>query len=258
MEAKLAKRLLGAADDERQRLYGVVYDQIYSMHLEREPDVLDFGATVQQIPTLVAQTEQGDHVLEIGCGTGLLAIALRDAGRHVTAVDVSQVALDHAARRAGSVDGLKLQHVTGTALPLPDSTFEFAYSVEVVEHLHERDAREHFEEVARVLKRGARYWFMTPSRYASRKTAERFGVPAEADADADVHLKEWTHHELLPLLKAAGFARVAVPLGHSTPNVQLAVPGLLAAVAERIPGLPPSKIGRVLGLSQCIVRASAR
>jgi hypothetical protein len=33
---------------------------------------------------------------------------------------------------------------------------------------------------------------------------------------------------------------------------------VLAAVAERIPGFPRSKVGRVLGLSQCIVRASTR
>jgi SAM-dependent methyltransferase len=253
-EAEIAKRLLAARDEERLQLYGEAYDRIYAMWLSREPDTLDFGATPDLIPTLVEQTGVGKRVLEIGCGTGLLAIALRDAGRVVTAVDVSQVALDRAAQRAQRLDRLDLLRVEGVALPFADGDFDFAYSVEVVEHLHESDARAHFTEVARVLRRGASYWFVTPSRHASSTAAKRFGVGI--DADADVHLKEWTHRELRPALRASGFRRIRVLLASHGPRRHLAIPNSAAASLERIPGLPRTRFGYVLGVDQCVVRAT--
>jgi ubiquinone/menaquinone biosynthesis C-methylase UbiE len=224
------------------------------MWLEREPSKLDFGATPELIPTLLHETGVGDRVLEVGCGTGLLAIALRDMGRRVTAVDVSQVALDRAAERAGDLHDLALSRVDGVRLPFQSGTFDFVYSVEVVEHLHERDGRAHFAEVARVLRPGARYWFMTPSRHASLSSAERFGL--EVQAACDVHLKEWTHGELRAALKSAGFRRVRVPLGNVGRRARLSMPSRVASALESVPGLPTARFGYVVGLNQCIVRAT--
>jgi hypothetical protein len=80
----------------------------------------------------------------------------------------------------------------------------------VLEHLHEADGAAHIAEVARVLRPGGRYWFVTPSPWESTGIDERFGV--DVGADADVHLKEWTYGELRPVLRAAGFRRASVPV----------------------------------------------
>jgi SAM-dependent methyltransferase len=249
-EAELARRLAQAPEDERRRLYGPAYDRIYEMHLSREPDVLEFGATPGLVPLLLGLTREGDSALEVGCGTGLLVIELARAGREVTGVDVAEVALEIARRRAGEAR-LVFDRVEGVALPYADASFDFAYSVEVVEHLHERDARAHFAEVRRILRPSGRYWILTPSRLASVAAAERFG--ADADAGADVHLKEWTYGELHLALRDAGFPKVSM-LPRDRPGVP-AVPALLASALEGV--LPRGRLFARCGLDRCSVVARA-
>ncbi len=242
-EAELAKRLIGASDRERQALYGDVYDDIYSMHLSRNASTLEFGASLRLLPFLVKLTRPADSVLEIGCGAGLMAVELARAGRDVTGIDVSKVILSKASARAGTVPGLRFERVRGVTLPFADEAFDSAYSIEVVEHLHERDAITHFKEVRRVLRPGGRYWFLTPTRLASVGASGRFGV--SVDADADVHLKEWTYTELQSVLSGIGFSRVAVPFRAHRALYLPWMPLRLIARAERLRSRP---LGRVLGL----------
>ncbi|MGO9956238.1 MAG: class I SAM-dependent methyltransferase [Solirubrobacteraceae bacterium] len=253
-ESELAKKLGSAPADERRSLYAPVYDEIYSMWLSREPDKLDFGASPSEIATLINFTSERDKVLEIGCGTGMLAIGLNEARRDVTAVDVSQVALERARERAGARAGLEFVGVDGVALPFADASFDFAYSVEVIEHLHADDAVVHFQETARVLRPGASYWFQTPSPHASRSAAERFAVGC--GAVGDVHLKEWTHHELTPVLRRCGFSRVRFPLTESGRRSTWLIPAWVTGALEGVPGLSRARIGRLFGLSQCVVLAT--
>jgi SAM-dependent methyltransferase len=209
IEADLAKRLLSAPEDDRRALYGDVYDEIFRMHLSRDASKLDFGTSPMFLPFLLKLTCPGESILEIGCGAGSMAIELARAGRRVTGVDVSQVILDKARARSTGVAGVAFERVSGVALPYADQTFGAAYSIEVVEHLHENDAVAHFAEVRRVLRPGGRYWFLTPNGLAAGSASERFGVSVEVDAD--VHLRVWTYEELLPLLSGVGFRRLRVP-----------------------------------------------
>ena len=57
------------------------------------------------IPT--AGWKRADHILEIGCGTGLQARILRDCGLRVTAVDASAVAIEKAIAQHGGKKGLE-------------------------------------------------------------------------------------------------------------------------------------------------------
>jgi SAM-dependent methyltransferase len=209
IEAELAKRLLSAPEHDRRALYGEVYDEIFRMHLSRDASALEFGAAPMFLPFLLQLTRSTESVLEIGCGAGLMAIELARAGRKVTGVDVSQVILDKARARSKGVTGVEFEQVSGVTLPYPNETFDVAYSIEVVEHLHENDALAHFAEVRRVLRPGGRYWFLTPNGLTAGGASERFGVSIEADAD--VHLKVWTYRELLPVLRGIGFCRLWVP-----------------------------------------------
>ena len=210
VEAELAKQLADAPPEERQALYSEVYDRIYEMHFSRAPETLEFGAHLGFMPMLEKLSSPGDRVLEVGCGAGLMAVELARRGRRVTGLEVSEVILERARERAADVDGVELMRVEGTGLPFPDASFDFAYSIEVLEHLHEADGAAHIAEVARVLRPGGRYWFLTPSPWESTAIDERFGV--EVEVDADVHLKEWTYGELKPVLERAGFRRARVPV----------------------------------------------
>jgi ubiquinone/menaquinone biosynthesis C-methylase UbiE len=263
-EAGLAKQLTEASTEERERLYSSVYDQIYEMHLSRAPDTLEFGATLRLLPILLRLSSPGNKVLEIGCGTGLLATELAKAGRHVVGIDVSNVALERARRRAGDTARVAFQHVEGVKLPQADASFDFAYSIDVFEHLHEADAPTHLAEVRRVLKPGGRYWFLTPSRLGSLAATQRFKV--EVEVDADVHLKEWTYGELAVVLRGAGFQSAAVPIidkryvrrarVHSPLHVPFLPVGLYAAL-ERMPmALRRRWVVRAAGIGRCSVVAS--
>lgn len=201
-EAELAERLLAASDADRRTMYGDVYDQIYAMHLRRAPDILEFGASEALVPFLEQMTKIGHHVLEVGCGTGLLSVELARRGRIVTGIDVSAVALEKARDRGAEVTGVSFKQVSGFEIGEPE-TFDFAFSVEVLEHLHERDVPAHLAGVNRVLKLGGSYWILTPRAYASGGAPDRFGV--DRTAPADVHLKEWTYTELGAALRRAGF-----------------------------------------------------
>jgi SAM-dependent methyltransferase len=53
---------------------------------------------------LAAAFHPGDHVLELGCGTGEDALWLARRGMHVTATDVSQSMLDVAQRKAAAAN----------------------------------------------------------------------------------------------------------------------------------------------------------
>lgn len=245
IEAELAKRLLSAPEHDRRALYGDVYDEIFRMHLSRDASTLDFGTSPMFLPFLLKLTRSAEPILEVGCGAGSMAIELARAGRKVIGIDVSQVILDKARARCKGVTGVEFERVSGVTLPYPDETFGAAYSIEVVEHLHENDALAHFAEMHRVLRPGGRYWFLTPSGLAAGGPSERFGVSIEAEAD--VHLKVWTYGELLPVLTGIGFCRLCVPF---RAHRALFVPWLPLWFMARAEQTGSRALTRILGVKQ--------
>jgi SAM-dependent methyltransferase len=77
-----------------------------------------------RLVTEVAALEPG-RALDVGCGEGADAIWLAQHGWTVTAIDVSEVALDRA-RRAGDATGASVEWIRGDVLqtPLPTRSFD--------------------------------------------------------------------------------------------------------------------------------------
>src|SRR5687768_4991405 len=100
IESELAEELATSSESDRPDVYSRMYDEMYELHLGRNPDVLEFGADLSLVPFLQRLTSPGADVVEIGCGTGLLAIELGRMGRTVIGVEVSDVALDIARERS--------------------------------------------------------------------------------------------------------------------------------------------------------------
>ena len=99
--------------------------------------------------------QPGQRVLDLGCGTGSLAllIARRHPGVAVVGIDPDPAALARARRkadRAGVV--LPLDQGFGDALPYPDGAFERVLSAFVLHHVREGDKEPTLREVRRVLK----------------------------------------------------------------------------------------------------------
>ncbi len=88
---------------------------------------LPFGAA--EIVAAVAAAH-AEHVLDAGCGSGRLTVALAAAGAEVTGFDTSASQLEEAARRADEA-GVSLELVSADfnkALPFPDASFDAVVS----------------------------------------------------------------------------------------------------------------------------------
>ncbi len=89
------------------------------------------------------------RVLEWGCGPGSSALDLARRGAHVSAIDISPVAIERAAERAraAGVD-LDLHVMDAHRLEFPDASFDLVCGQGILHHLRIEDA---YREAARVL-----------------------------------------------------------------------------------------------------------
>jgi ubiquinone/menaquinone biosynthesis C-methylase UbiE len=92
----------------------------------------------------------GKRVLDVACGEGYGSALLARGAAHVTGVDVSAEAIDHAKRAYADRGNLEFLCATCTALPLGDASVDVAVSFETLEHIAEQDP--FLDELARVLK----------------------------------------------------------------------------------------------------------
>jgi SAM-dependent methyltransferase len=107
----------------------------------------------------------GQKLLEVGCGIGVDSIQLAKRGFEVTAVDLTenalQVAREFAARREVEID-FRLGNAEG--LDFPDESFDVVYSFGVLHHTP--DLAKSVSEVRRVLRRGGTAYVMLYHRYS--------------------------------------------------------------------------------------------
>lgn len=104
--------------------------------------------------------EAGESVLDVGCGTGSLAIAAkRDVGPAgaVFGIDASPEMLARADRKARKA-GLEVafQIAPAQALPFPDARFDTLLCTIMLHHLPRPSRRQCVHEMRRVLKPGGR------------------------------------------------------------------------------------------------------
>lgn len=94
---------------------------------------------------------KGLKILDVGAGTGRLALALHKAGAQVTALDVSFEMLKVLANKNN-----KIETVIGEAqnLPFADKTFDYVSAAFLVVHL--KNPLSFFDEAYRVLKNGGK------------------------------------------------------------------------------------------------------
>ena len=103
-----------------------------------------------------ARIEPGNTVLDVCCGTGLVAAVAASRGAIVTGVDIAEDMVNTAIKKR-----LAAEFRTGDAehLPFKDDSFDFVICNFGMYHLPEPDHA--VREAARVLKRGGRYAYTT-------------------------------------------------------------------------------------------------
>jgi SAM-dependent methyltransferase len=106
-----------------------------------------------------AQIEDGESVLDLGCGSGTLAIEIKKANPHgkVSALDADRAILAQAKAKAKDA-GVKISFERGLApeLPYDARRFDVVVSTLFFHHLSDEAKADTAEEIRRVLRPGGR------------------------------------------------------------------------------------------------------
>ncbi|MBE6017564.1 MAG: class I SAM-dependent methyltransferase [Lachnospiraceae bacterium] len=140
---------------ERTEMIGQLYGQINEDDrlLKTRQGQLEYRITMNYIHKYL---KDGDHVLEIGAGTGRYSIALAREGFHVTAIELVDSNLDILKNNAAGLPGIEA--FQGDALDLsrfPDHSFDLTLLFGPMYHLYEKaDQFKAIDEAIRVTKPG--------------------------------------------------------------------------------------------------------
>jgi SAM-dependent methyltransferase len=107
----------------------------------------------------VLEPQAGEHVLEVGPGTGYYSLSVAEwigPDGVLDVFDLQQEMLDHTMRRAGERGVTNIEAMRGDARRLPylEGTFDGAFLAAVLGEIPDQDAA--LRELARVLKPGGR------------------------------------------------------------------------------------------------------
>jgi len=158
----------------------------------------------------------GEAVLDVGCGTGTLAIA---ASRHVgttgevTGIDASPAMVARANRKAARA-GVKVTFEVAVAenLPFPDRRFDVVLSTLMLHHLPRSTRQQCAREIERVLKSGGRVLAVDFGRGKQRGLLAHFHRHGYVDVE-----------DIVILFEGAGFTSVRTgPVGMNNLNFVLA------------------------------------
>jgi len=108
----------------------------------------------------LAELETGHDVLDIGCGTGTLAIAATHyvgTTGAVIGIDASPAMIARASRKAKKAAApATFQVAVAEHLPFPERRFDVVFSTLMLHHLPRKTRMECAKEIGRVLKAGGR------------------------------------------------------------------------------------------------------
>lgn len=189
-------------------------------------------------PRLVAfvEVETGDEVLDVACGTGIVARSAADVvgptGR-VTGLDVNQAMLDVARRVRPAVTW---RQGDATALPFPDDAFDVVTCQMALMFIADR--RRALEELARVARR--RVGVVVPAALRDQPAYSRLtAVVAEhaGDDGAALMATYWSCGDLPWLTSLARGAGLG-DLGTSTVTGTAVFPSAEALIATEVEGSP--------------------
>ena len=161
-----------------------------------------------------ARIRPGDRVLEIGCGTGNLALLVKREipNAEVTGLDPDPRALERAARKARRRGvALRLDRGFAGALPYADASFDVVLSAFMFHHLPETEQEGMLAEARRVLAPGGRLELLD------------FGGAAEPTGRVarrmlrNAHMRGNLGDRVPALMRAAGFPEAAQVASRSTP-----------------------------------------
>ncbi len=135
-------------------------DERHASHIEQLAQTPGFERLRDEILSR-AQPRSTDQALDLGAGTGLLALGVAPHVAHVTAVDNSPAVSQLLEERARQLDITNLTVTVADVrkLPLPDASIDLALSNYCLHHVPDAEKLVALREMARVLRPGGRLVF---------------------------------------------------------------------------------------------------
>lgn len=178
---------LDSATDEMKEEIRNIYNRLATEYDERIPGSgpADELFTATESAFLLDRVQPGEHVLDIGCGTGRFTVPMAESGAQVSGLDLSQGMLDVLGAKL-SDKGLKADLRQGdmSRMPFPDNSFDVVTSMLALMHVPLADRPAVFREVSRVLKPGGRMLLGVKNGIFERLfTGDRFATVDITDVD---------------------------------------------------------------------------
>jgi SAM-dependent methyltransferase len=234
IERELADRLRAAPGDERARIYGEVYDELFRRMPDHHQLTIDPARRDREVAAklrFVSRFLDGDScLLEIGAGDCAFSIRAASLVRQVIVVDVSEV-ITSAAR---GTPNLEVIISDGTSVPVEQASIDVAYSDQLMEHVHPDDALAQLASVARAIRPGGVYVCITPNRVTGPHDVSR----AFDDVATGLHLREYSARDIRAMFRSAGFRKTHFYAGGRGRYLRMpdAVALSTEAAFERLPG----------------------
>jgi 2-polyprenyl-3-methyl-5-hydroxy-6-metoxy-1,4-benzoquinol methylase len=174
----------------------------------------------------------GDRVLDIGCGSGVIANVLASMGAITTGIDANASAVEYA-RRTFKRPDLDFRLGLVEEIDIPDGTVDGTYCLELVEHIYEHQARQLFSTIHRLSRPGGTLTVTTPNYRGTWPFVERAldTLRLVPRLEGEQHVTRFTRQRLQQLLEVTGW-RIEVLTTFSTVAPFLSVLGW--SLAERV------------------------
>ena len=145
------------------------YERVYDRQAAKmAPDASVGGGDFDEIGKIelgilqLAGVKPGDSVVDLGCGTGRLAVQLIPflaTGRYI-GIDISKNMLRDAARRTPALAGrVEWKHQRSARFDLPESSVDAICAFSVFTHMEAEDTYRYFVEALRVVRPGGKLIF---------------------------------------------------------------------------------------------------
>lgn len=212
IEKELAERLKSSSREDRQKLYSIVYDELFRRVLhhpmlrQRDDGRTRRMRTIRNHINYVKRylTPQMTSV-EIGPGDCLFSYEISKYVKKAYAIDVT--------KEAAVIDdapiNFELIIYDGSNIPLPGDSVGFAYSNQLMEHIHPDDAVAQLKSIHKVLSPAGIYICLTPNALNGPWDVSRYFD----EVATGFHLKEYTYAELDGLFRSIGFSKTKAIIG---------------------------------------------
>lgn len=247
IEKQIAARLQNSTPDERKNLYTWAYDELFQKvphHplLSENPQTERRKYVSKEILRLTPFIKKDTVYLEVGPGDCLVALEMAKRAKKVYAIDVST----EITKNLDKPENFELILSDGTSIPVATESVDFAYSDQLMEHLHPEDSLEQLRNIFRALKPGGKYFCITPNRLSGPHDVSRHFDPVATG----LHLKEYTVTELSRMFKKTGFSKTKIYLQFS--NFRIFLPVIFYKVAEGFLGVLPHSLRKMITFNKVV------